>query len=325
MGGVGNRIGRQWRKVKGSPRFRNVLVFLVFVMISTVFWFIMSLNDSVTETFKVSLRIQNVPDSVTFITDPPADFHVTVRDKGTTILRSGVVKSPVLSLDFPDYSKDGVFRFTRTDLNAALKASFGGAVQITSTSLDSLRLYYTTDPGRNVPIVVRADLGAASGFIVSGPARATQKSVKVYAYNASDLDTVTRVYTELFTKRNLSQTTYFNVRIHPIPNVKIVPNTVRVEVPVEALVKKEGYVTVGVDNEPPGESLLLFPNKVPVEYYVPMSLFNSEVVPVSVSVDYLETRATGGNRLSVRIRGVGDNVVNPRLQTDSVEYTIVKK
>ena len=60
-----------WLKVRASGQFRNVLLFLVFVAVSALFWCILALNDSVTETFTVRVHLENVPDSVTFINQPP--------------------------------------------------------------------------------------------------------------------------------------------------------------------------------------------------------------------------------------------------------------
>lgn len=298
-------------------------MFLVFVAIAAVFWFIIALNDSVTKTFRVKLDIQNVPDTVTFITDPPADIHVTLRDKGTNILRSGVVKNPELNINFRDYSHDGVFRLSSSDLTAELKADLGGVAQISSTSIDSLKLYYTTSPGRRVPVIVRSDVSAASGYIIPGAPVSVQRFVNVFSFG-DEIDTIHSVVTQKLVKKDLSQTSVFNVRLMPIQNVKIVPAVVDIRVAVEPLVHKESYVTVNADNVPPGESLLLFPNKVPVSFYVPMSRFNDESFPLEVVVDYNDTRATRGSRIPVKVHSKSDVLVNVELKTDSVEYTLVK-
>ena len=68
-------IRNEWKRIRTSSRFHNFMMFLIFVAIAAVFWFILALNDSVTETFQVRLNIQNVPDSVTFITDPVGRRH----------------------------------------------------------------------------------------------------------------------------------------------------------------------------------------------------------------------------------------------------------
>lgn len=326
MEDVGKKIDNirsDWRRFKTSSQFHNALMFLVFVAIATVFWFIIALNDNITETFRVRFNIQGVPDSVTFITDPPADLHVTVRDKGTNILRSGVIKNPTVDVSFRDYARDGVFRLSAADLAAELKSDLGGAATITSASIDSIRLYYTLSPGKRVPVIVQADVSAASGYIIPGAPAPMTRQVRVYSYK-DEVDTVHSVRTQLLVRNGLSQTSVFDVKLVPVPHVKIVPSQVQVRVPVEPLVHKEAFVNVEVENLPQGESLLLFPNKVPVSFYVPMSHFNDEYFPMRVVADYNETRVTSGSRISVHVSDHVDNLVNVELKADSVEYTLVK-
>ncbi len=315
-------IRNEWKRIRTSSRFHNFMMFLIFVAIAAVFWFILALNDSVTETFQVRLNIQNVPDSVTFITDPPADLHVTLRDKGTNILRSGVVKHPTVNLNFRDYAHEGVFRLSAADMTAELKADLGVS-QITAASIDSLRLYYTTQPGKRVPVMVQSDVTASSGNIISGAPVSLTRFVNVYSYR-DEVDTVHSVLTQRLVKKDLSQTSEFDVKLKPIQGVKIVPSQVKVRVPVEPLVHKETYVEVDVENLPAGASLLLFPNRVPVSFYVPMSRFNNENVPMHVVVDYNDTHRTRGSRIPVRVRDHAPGLINVELKTDSVEYTLVR-
>lgn len=297
-------------------------MFLIFVAIAVIFWIIVSLNDSVTETFRVKVKIENVPDSVTFINDPPATIHVTMRDKGTNILRSGVIKNPEVLINFREYSHDGVLKMTYSDLISELKADFGGASQISSISLDSLRLYYTDSPGKRVPVAVQSELTPAPGYVISGSPTPLTKGVTIFSYG-DEIDTVHRVRTQLLARRDLSQTSVFKVKLMPIRNVKIVPSEIDIKVNVEPLVHKEAYVSVEVINEPQNESVLLFPNKVPVSVYVPMSRFNDEQLDLSVFVDYKEIRQ-GRERVKVHVRRRSDKIVNVELKQDSVEYTIVR-
>lgn len=317
------KIRQEWRRVRTSSQFHNALMFLVFVAVAAVFWFIIALNDNIMETFRVRINIQNVPDSVTFINDPPLEVHVTVRDKGTNILRSGIIKNPRVDINFRDYAHDGLFRVSRTDLTNELKNDLGGAVQITASSIDSLRLYYTDSPGKRIPVIIRADVSAASGYIIAGKPELLTRVVSIYSYR-DEVDTVSAVYTQKLVKKDLSQTSDFDVRLMPVPHVKIVPSHVMVRVPVEPLVHREAYVPVEVENLPADESLLLFPNRVPVSFYVPMSRFNDETLPMKVVADYDETRRTSGSRISVKIKEHDPALINLVLKADSVDYTLVR-
>ncbi len=321
--GILRRLKEKWHGMKASEGFKNFMLYLAFVAVAAMFWLVLSMNDSVSRTVDMELKIDNVPDSVTFINIPPSTFHVTLRDKGTNMLRSGLLAHPQLGLNFREYADDGIFKVRQTDIISAIKNRFGNSAQIVSLSLDSLRLHYTTEKGRRVPIVVLADVSAASGMVVSSAPKALQKSVLIYSYS-DVIDTITRVYTHPIIRRNMSNTTELEVALQSIPTVRIIPSTVKVEIPVEALVKKEAMATVLTFNVPEGESLLLFPNRVQVEYFVPMSLFSSDLVPIDVGVDYSDIFRYFGDRLPVTIRSYADYVESPKLLVDSVEYTLVR-
>lgn len=319
----GIRIRKKWRGIRTSRRFQNFVSFLVFVGIATLFWFVVALNDSVVETMDVKLEVVNVPDTVTFISDPPHKIKVTVRDRGTNIVRVALLNTPTLQLNFRDYTSHGVFRFTRNDLTSALKSLYGQSAQISSVSIDSLYLTYSTEPGKRVPVVVKADVTASAGNVLASSPVPLERGV--IAYSASgNLDSLHRALTEPIVKRNLAKTTEVEVKLKSIPGVKFVPSVVKVRIPVEPLVRRESMVTVGVINLPSKESLLLFPNKVHVVYYLPMSLYNSDLLPIEVVANYNDIRR-GSRRLPISIKRIEDYVVSPELRTDSVEYTIIKE
>ncbi|MDE6866104.1 MAG: hypothetical protein K2J23_01770, partial [Muribaculaceae bacterium] len=68
---------------------------------------------------------------------------------------------------------------------------------------------------------------------------------------------------------------------------------------------------------------LLFPARVPVSYYVPMSRFGDEDIPVEVTVHFSEIDETPVSRLPLSIHTTENYAVSPQLTVKDVEYTIV--
>lgn len=300
------------------------MLFLIFVGVSVVFWFILALNDSAQDHFNVNIRILNSPDSVTFISDVPERLHVAVSDKGTNLWRNGYLKHPTINIDFKEYSSDGVLRYSYNDLITSLRESFGGTATITSVSLDSLLLYYTTNPGKKVPVLVDCQVYPASGSTLNGEIKATPGSVFVYG-KKEVLDTIQYVRTDALVLRNLAETTNLDVKIQKIKDARVMPTKVELTVGIEPLVKKQAMVTVEAVNVPPGEELLLFPSKVPVEYYVAMSRLNDdEDSNIHLVVDYGDVSKSKNGKLHVEKSQFPERLKNLMLRTDSVEYAIVK-
>ncbi len=322
---MGNRFGtwiERWRKLKATSGFHNTVLFLIFVGVSTLFWIILALNDSAQDSFNVRIAITNVPDSVTFISDLPEKIHVSVRDKGTTLWRNHY-RHPTMNINFKDYAQDGVLRFSKTDIVTALKSTFGTTSTINSISMDSIRLDYTNNKGKRVPIVIEANLMAASGSTIEGHLKAVPSNVLVFG-DQSVLDTINRVYTDLITLKELTETRTVEVSLRRIKDAKIMPSKIQVTIPVEPLVKKEALITITAVNVPHGESLLLFPSKVPVDYYVAMSRLGDNDDPsIELQVDFNDI-AAHTDKLNVRVVSYPERLQNLSLKNDSVEYTIVK-
>lgn len=320
-----DNVKEKWRTLKTTSGFKNSMLFLVFVGVSAVFWFILALNDSAQDHFNVNLKIVNQPDSVTFISDVPEKIHVSVSDKGTNLWRNGYLKHPSINIDFKEYSYDGVLKYSYNDLITSLRERFGNNALITSVSLDSLQLYYTTNPGKKVPILVNCQVYPSSGSTLEGSVKATPGSVYVYG-TKEVLDTINYVGTEPVTLRDISETTEMEVKIKKIKGARAMPSKVVLTVPIEPLVRKQAMVTVTPVNVPEKEELLLFPSKVPVEYYVAMSRLNDdEDNNIELIVDYADILKSQGTKLHVAAHKFPDRLKNLTIRTDSVEYAVIKE
>lgn len=301
-----------------------MLTFAVFVGIAAMFWLILTLNDSVQDGCIVNVKISNKPDSITFISEVPKTIHVEVRDKGSSLMRTMWMKTPTLTLNFRELSDHGQMICSRSDMMSALKETFGSSATILSTSIDSLRLVYTDRPGKSIPVVVSVKANARAGYIVYG--LPTSEPSRVTAYGPREIiDTLTKVMTKSYVEQDLAESKSFVSELKSIPGVRLIPASVHVNVNVEPLVAKEDIVTVVAENVPHEENLLLFPSNVRVSYYVPMSEFSNEKKAVRVVVDYKDLAGHRGERLPLHIEPVkGVAAVNPRLHSDSVEYTLVR-
>lgn len=317
-------IGKVWRKLRESSQFRSILTYTVFVGIAAMFWIILTLNESVQDGCIVNVKITNKPDTITFISDVPKTIHVEVRDKGSSLMRTMWMHKPTLNLNFRELADQGQLICSRTDMMAALKETFGTNATIMSTSVDSLRLIYTDRPGKSIPVVVAVKASAKAGYTIYG--QPTAEPTRVTAYGPREIiDTITKVMTKSYVESDLSESRSFNSELKSIGGVRLIPSSVNVKVNVEPLVAKEDIVTVVAENVPQDENLLLFPSTVRVSYFVPMSEFSNEKKAVRVVVDYNDVAAHMGERIPLRIEHVnGVYAVNPRLHSDSVEYTLVR-
>lgn len=318
----GKEIKKYWHTVRATNGFRKFLTFLIFVVVASLFWFILALNDNIQDDFEVKIKIVNVPDTVTFIQEPPRTVHVLVRDKGTSLWRNAIFSKPEVDFNYREFASDGVVYINRGELSSGVKKIFGQSASVLSMSLDSIRIVYTTLPPRRVPVEVSMDITPAMGKVISSRPQVEPSGVLIYS-TREGLDTITRVLTDKLRAQNLEDPTTFTVNLKKIPGVRMEPAQVKVKVNVEALIRRQITVPILIDNVPQGEDILLFPSTANVEFYIPMSKFGNAEEEIEVRVNYRDIE-NDMKRLPLHLGRHSKDLENVRILDSSVEYTLVQ-
>lgn len=316
---------RYYRKIKEELRTttgRNILTFLVFLLISTIFWFLMALNDEVQEDYKVPLRLEEFPKQMTVISGTVPTINVTVKDKGSALAKFAWGAKPVLKLRYDEFTRpsDNHLLFSEAQLNSALRGVFGSSASVVAVKPDSLHLYYTTNPGIPVKVVVDADITTLPQYEAFGSPRISTDSVLLYS-NLKERLQIKELPTAPISLSRLSDTTTVEVSILVPEGMRAVPSKVRVTFPVEPLVSKTRRLKVEPVNVPAGTRLVPFPAMVEATYLLPKSTYASANSTLRVTVDYNDI-SPGKKSLPLRLSGVPPYCQSARLVTQEVEYII---
>lgn len=308
---------------RGAPATKVILNYMVFVFISFVFWVFISLNNNMQHDIEIPIRINSVPDSTTIISDVPKHVNVSVKDKGNALLKFIVGETPKLSINFNDYTTDeGVFYISNTELRRLIRNLFENSTVLQSISLENLNLKYTNLPGKKVPIKLDLDIRPNLQYIIYGTIKQERDSVLVYS-DRNTLADINEVYTYLIEERDLTDTLIRTVTIAPIQGAKIVPDKIKVTIPVEPLISKRIKIPVRVKNMPKGINVITFPSEVEVSFLVPFSMYRRNQSFQAI-VDYKDIQSSKSNKVNVGIDEYPALYNNISLEQDSVEYIIEK-
>lgn len=302
-----------------SSRGHNAMVFLAFLALSALLWWVMALNDEDQCDVRLPMRITHIPDSVTIITPAPHYAAVSLRAKGSQLLKLNFGRVPTMDIDFRAFRSNGHLRLTDADLKAVARAALDGA-PVTVVTPDTLNLRYTTTPGQ--PVALTADVKVTPGpqATLSLPPKLSVDSVLVYSTSPVS---VTSVSTEPVRLSGINRPVTRRVRVIAPAGCRVIPDSVDVTLQVEPLILKELALPIEPANVPLGQKLITFPAKARVSYMIPMSQYNKSKPSIRVVADYRDIPSGKASRMMrIRVADTSPDMQNVQIHSDSVEYII---
>lgn len=319
------RLMEYMRKVIRTPRGKDALMFLLFLVISVILWSVMSLNDDVQADVRMPLRITHVPDSVTLISPGPENLSVSLTARGTQLLKLSWGDVPTVDVDFRQYRNGSTLFLTNTDLKSLARSASGGS-QVSLVYPDSLNLPFTTHPGYVMPVVVDYKVTAGPQSALVGRPKLSCDTVRIFlASNRRMPSNLESVSTEPIRINSLDKTTTEKVRLIAPPGSRLIPDSVDVTFTVEPLIMKSRKVVIEPVNVPDGVRLITFPSQIEVFYMVPMSAYADSHPQFRVLADYRRINRNAPTRnMRLRLIDVPETLQNVHLSADSAEYIIQK-
>lgn len=323
-----SRLGHLAESVKTflmSRISREAFIFAVFVLISASFWLIQVLNETSELEQDYELLLENVPEGVVITSELPSPIQITVRDKGTSLIRYWAHFSrPVLKVDFREYDKgaaNGHVVVPHADLQKLLQPSLDASTRVVTIRPDTLEYYYNRGLPKRVPVefvgTVEAD---ALSYLAS--LKLEPDTVTVWA-EEHFLDSLDAVYTTSVTLTNLSKTTSLQVPLLALKGVKFVPAEVTLTAEVDVYTDKQVTVPIIGTNFPGGYTLRTFPSSATVTFRVGAKDYKRITEENFVlTATYEELMSQSDSVMHLHLRSIPEGVSNVRIQPETVQFLI---
>ena len=322
-----NRLTQIYKVVRNflfSSVNKEFLIFLFFLVLSSIFWLMMTLNETYEQEICVPVRLVNVPKNAVMTTEIDDTVRVTVRDKGYALATYmyGDRIAPI-SVNFAAYAnrQAGYGAVPAQELLKMINQRFTGSSKVVQLKPDRLDFYFNYGYSRRLPVRM-------SGYVVPGRSYYLARTrfwpdvVTVYASKRT-LDSLRFVKTVPINIVNFGDTVIQTVALEKIKGVKIVPGTVRIGLYPDILTEESIDVPVTAVNMPEGKVLRTFPSKVKVSFTVGASMFrNVGPEQFAVVVDYNELMEHPSDKCNIYLKSSPHSVRNARLHISQVDYLI---
>ena len=108
-------------KVKALLISKNVLTFLVFLVLSGMFWFVHSLGRERESIINIPVNYIGIPEDVKIVSELPRNITIVIRDEGLRLLEYNKKKTIPLTLDLQRvYFQKGEILITADQLKTRL-------------------------------------------------------------------------------------------------------------------------------------------------------------------------------------------------------------
>lgn len=287
-----------------------------------------NLNESFEVEVAVPLKLDSVPENVCITTELPSEAFVTMRDRGTSLVRFVRNKelNDTIKVDFAHYDKGLIsdrVQVPKSELLRAVQTHLGNTTQLLAMRPDTIEYYYTRGLHHRLPVQVSSNLTTTPQHYVQHIST-TPDSVYVYAPSAI-LDTMKMAYTQVLSKQGLHENYSGVLPLVHIPGVKFEPSEVRVNVSVGYYTEKQVEVPIVGLNFPANKKLRTFPAKAIITFRVGASEFNSVTASNFVVVaTYEELMQNPNPKYRLQLKSIPSGVSHVRISPREVDYLIEK-
>lgn len=311
---------------------KNVIIFLVFLVISTGFWFLNALRKDYIATLNYPVRFVNVPENTMLSDDMRKKISVKVRAGGFVILRYQL-SNTFLPLTFdvsemkPWSSDDqkGVFTVTE-DGHTRIVGQLSQGMELIDIEPDTLFVPLLEKRTAKIPVKIRTQLSFEKQFLQAGPVFLEPDSIDVLGPKQI-IDTLKFIEARPLVFENLEDTVSTMVGLNLPPEIKSSVRRVEATVPVEPFTELNFSVPLRVNGLPDSLRIKTFPSEINISFRVGMSKYektNRSMFRAVVDLDqvFKEDRP---DRLKVRLERFPEHVESLSFSPIFVEYLLEKK
>lgn len=316
-----------WTGKLGRQNFKDVLVFLLFLVFSALFWIVFTLSEVHESTIQVELKLTDVPRNV-IITEPlPSTIQVQIQDRGMTFLHYKMRGINTLEIPYAGVAgkDEGSVQVSMAEVQRLLRSNLMESSKVLKILPESLEYWYSRGDSKVVPLKLAGQVTPGNGYLVTSVSLSPH-TVAVTAPKQI-LDTLAAVYTMPTGLANLQSNRTETLKICPIRGAMFDRENAEVKASVDVLVENSVVVPIQIDGLPENKSLRLFPTSNATVVYSSGYTKGKDIKPedfaIHLSYDrILELQRQGLGKIPLKLTSKPSSVFNFHLTPSEVDYVI---
>ncbi len=304
-------------------RWKEVLIFIFFVLLSLGFWMLQSLQQEYEIDLTIPVRYKNAPLDVSFNEIPPDRIVVHVRDKGSVLMNYTFGRGfTPLEINMKDAASNGSFSVRKREIESNIQKQLIASTNLLGFEPAQIDINYSQRQRKEVPVTFTGRIDIERGYQQAGNITFEPATVSVYA-SVNTLDTLAAIKTNFIDVKKGNKTITRAVQLQKPPGTSLEPEYVTITIPIEEFTEKIIEIPVICNNMPWGYTLRTFPPLIKVVCNVPLSRFkelSAEDFSIEISFYDLEQNISG--TIPIQLTKRPDWIQNITLVPDRIEFLL---
>jgi hypothetical protein len=313
-------------KLKSFFLSKDVLSFLVFLLLSFTFWFVNALNREREMTLNIPIEYKGFSKDIMFIEDLPQSVQISVKDLGLNLWKYVSNKPGPVVISFDQIVKEsGLFDFSYSDLFAKVSEKLLPSSAILSITPENIRSKFIRLHSKVVPVELVSTITLENQFMISKPIELIPAKIEVHGPKAL-IENLKTVHTENLIIEQLKDTVSMSVKLKPIESVRFSVDHITIRASAEMFTEKIVFLPVQIINNPDNLSILSFPAEIKTIFNISVTKFKSfENNDIQLVIDFNEIKKGDMSKKRLRIINNKPYITNVRIQPEEVEFLLEEK
>ncbi|MCQ2974641.1 MAG: hypothetical protein MJ211_07495 [Bacteroidales bacterium] len=310
----------------------NLLVYLVSLVLATLFWFLNKTGSNIEPTKEFRIEYINIPkDKILKSGTTTTNLKIKLSAKGSKLLSFGGFQDYIrvdlskLTLQNVPNADSTIMFISDEDIRQQIEVQLPAEFKFISVEPDSIFLDFSQSVTKRVPIILDANISFASQYRASDGINLVPDSAEIIVA-ASIADSVYQIKTEFIELLNLQDTIvrHLNFSLPEEVDCKLLYTDLKIN--VEKFTEQSIEIPIQQINVPDSVVMRIFPQTAVVKFYVGWNNYqkiNKDMF--SIVVDYNElNNHSNVNFLPIILNRFPDKfgVTDIRINPESVEYLI---